>query len=143
MALTDRIVQYPNRYIFEDTNGVQTGPYTLIRDEGNVTEPGTLMSAAELTAGINSIIASVIQSGEISSISVTSGAYVDKSVNFDTPFASVPRVVVGFKSTSTAGAFGRCCCAVSVVSTTGFTVRIFNGDAATRAPNIEWIACEM
>lgn len=143
MALTDRVVQYPNRYILEDTGGVQTGPYTLIRDEGIVTEPGTLMSAAELTAGIKSIIASVVQSGEISSTSVTSGAYVDKSVNFDTPFASAPRVVVGFKSTSTAGTFGRCCCAVSAVSATGFTVRIFNGDSATRAPNIEWIACEV
>lgn len=56
MAFVDRVVEYPNRYQFEDENGVRTGPYTLVRDEGTVTEAGTPLDAANLTSNVVALI---------------------------------------------------------------------------------------
>jgi hypothetical protein len=55
-------------------------------------------------------------------------------------FVSAPVVVVGFKSDSSAGTFGRCCVSAHSVTTTGFTLRFFNGDSSNRNPEFYWIA---
>lgn len=62
------------------------------------------------------------------------------SVTFPSAFDYVPNVVVGFRSTSTAGGFGACSVAVNSVTATGFTYRVFNADTQTRNPGIYWIA---
>ena len=74
--------------------------------------------------------------------SISSGSYKDVTINFATPFQSntVPIVVAGFWSTSTAGSFGRCCCSVSACTNTSFTIRVFNGDSSARSPALRWIA---
>lgn len=74
------------------------------------------------------------------SVSVSASSYSDLNITFNVTFKSVPIVVVGFNTTSTAGGFGRCSCAVLNVTTTGCTVRVFNGDTTTREPAIRWIA---
>ena len=82
-----------------------------------------------------------VQCGLIAATNVSSGSYADVSVTFPKAFQSVPVVVVGFKSESTAGTFGRCCVSVKgLPTTTGFTARIFNGDSSGRMPAVTWIA---
>ena len=82
-----------------------------------------------------------VQCGLIAATNVSSGSYADVSVTFPKAFQSVPVVVVGFKSESTAGTFGRCSVAVTgTVTAAGFTVRIFNGDTTARVPRVSWIA---
>lgn len=88
-----------------------------------------------------------IRAGSVAALGNTAaGAYKDKSVSFGTEmgsayeFASAPVVVVGFKSDSSAGTFGRCCVSAHSVTTTGFTLRFFNGDSSNRNPEFYWIA---
>ncbi len=71
---------------------------------------------------------------------IASGATRDDVITFPKAFKSAPVVVVGFVSTSSAGTFGRCVCAVSAVSTSSFTIRTFNGDSSNRNPGYSWIA---
>ena len=74
--------------------------------------------------------------------SVAAGGYEDVAITFDQAFSVAPVVVVGLLTSSTAGAFGRCCVSVVPGSTTetGFTARIFNGDSSSRSPSLTWIA---
>lgn len=71
---------------------------------------------------------------------IASGATRDNAITFPKAFKAAPTVVAGFMSTSTAGEFGRCCCAVYSVSASGFTIRTFNGDSSNRNPAYSWIA---
>lgn len=49
MAFIDRMVEHPGRYILTNaTTGVELGTFDLVRAEGEVTTPGTLLNAANL-----------------------------------------------------------------------------------------------
>ena len=74
------------------------------------------------------------------SASVASGAYSDVAVSFHKTFETAPNVVVGFQSTSTGATFGRCSCAAHSITTTGFKIRMFNGDTTARQPSFYWVA---
>lgn len=78
--------------------------------------------------------------GRTAGISVASGATADVNITFGKTFLVPPSVVVGFQSSSTAGAFGRCTCSVMTIETTGCSLRVFNGDTTTRAPSLMWVA---
>lgn len=84
----------------------------------------------------------MVDSGSITGGSIASGAYADWEVVFVQPFTAKPHVTVGFMTNSTDGNFGRCCCAVLMnsLSKTGFTLRVYNGDASSRAPRCNWVA---
>lgn len=84
-----------------------------------------------------------VQAGTIETLGNTSsGSYKDGSVTFPTPFAAgtVPIVVITFRSSSTAGTFGRCCVSVLSADNTGFSFRFFNGDSSNRSPDYNYIA---
>ena len=85
----------------------------------------------------------VIETGHITGSSVPSGDYVDYEISFTKPFSSAPTVIACFQSTSTAGTFGRCTLGVVSVSVSGATIRVFNGDASARGPNVDWIAVKV
>ena len=101
----------------------------------------TLAEALGISSGAPGSAASyAFESGTITGSSVSAGGTKDYEVTFSKSFSSVPIVVACFQSTSTAGAFGKCTLGVVSTSTTGFTVRVFNGDSSGRGPNINWIA---
>lgn len=85
-------------------------------------------------------VTTTYESGTITGSSVSANSYKDYEVTFNKSFSSAPIVVACFQSTSTAGAFGNCTLGIVSTTATGFTVRVFNGDASGRAPNINWIA---
>ena len=85
-------------------------------------------------------VTTTYESGTITGSSVSANNYKDYEVTFNKSFSSAPIVVACFQSTSTAGAFGNCTLGIVSTTATGFTVRVFNGDASGRAPNINWIA---
>lgn len=88
MAFVDRIVEYPNRYILEDENGVQTGPYTLIRDEGEVTEAGTLLNAQNLNDEVDALITAKLPevvSNTVSAGTVAAGGYKNVDIPITPP----------------------------------------------------------
>lgn len=81
-----------------------------------------------------------LKRGWLGEQSVSAGSYIDRTVSFGTTFSSNPYVVAAFTSSSTAGAFGRCTCAVHSITTTGCKIRVFNGDTTQRSPGLYWIA---
>lgn len=88
----------------------------------------------------NSIGITTIARGYNGGASVPANSYKDFTISFGKTFPANPDVVVGFISESTAGAFGRCSCAVHSLTTTGCKIRMFNSDTVSRAPGFEWIA---
>ena len=82
-----------------------------------------------------------MQCGRITTLGeVSSNNKKDVTVTFAKAFSKTPNVVACFESSSTAYGFGRMTCGVLSVSTTGFTVRVFNADTSPRSPYIQWIA---
>jgi len=116
--------------------GVGIGKYST----GTASDPRFEVAwPARFEGGILNVQAGQTPSG---GTSVAAGGYEDVAITFDQAYSVAPVVVVGFLTSSTAGAFGRC--SVSVVpgsiTETGFTARIFNGDSASRTPRLTWIA---
>lgn len=149
MAFINRVVEYPNRYLLEDEHGVQTGPYTLIRDEGTVTEAGTPVNALNL----NSIIADAVslamaaftidsnnnvsyknlQTGKTTT-TITARTAKTVTVTFPQAFDTIPTVVATPLSTNATQLHAT----VSGISTTGFTINLYSTIA--RTCNVNWIA---
>lgn len=83
----------------------------------------------------------VIDHGEYtSSVSTAGGNTQDFFITYNKVFTETPHVIVGFRSDSGAATFGMCAVSVMDESTTGFTIRFFNGDSSNRNPAFEWIA---
>lgn len=149
MAFVDRVVQYPNRYLLEDGGGVQTGPYTLIRDEGTITESGTALTAsnlnAEIAAAINNALAAFtidgnlnvtyknLQSGRTTT-TVASKTTKSITVTFSQAFDNVPNIIVTPISSDPT----QVRVSTSGISTTGFTLNIYA--TVARTCNIDWLA---
>lgn len=81
-----------------------------------------------------------IDSGQQSGSTVTKQTYQDFSVSFNITFPAAPNVVVGLESASTGYGMGMVSVAATNITTTGFTLRVFNADTANRAPAVNWIA---
>lgn len=82
-----------------------------------------------------------VQCGRVTAADIAGGSYRDVSVTFPNAFQTAPVVTVCFETESTAGAFGKCVAAVTgTPTTTGFTMRLYNGDTSTRAPRAVWMA---
>lgn len=113
--------------------------FEVYKTTGNVKIKGALEVGSKPDTRKNiGVISGTINGGD-----VNPGSYKDFEVSFGTyRFSSTPSVVVGFVTNSDAGAFGKCCCAVllSSLSTSGFTIRVYNGDTSKRSPRCHWIA---
>lgn len=85
-----------------------------------------------------------IDGGRVAAQGAISGGSVssDIQVNFNKVFTSAPNVLVCFDTNSSAPGFGACTCVVLTgsVTTTGFKIRWYNGDTASRNPGFRWIA---
>ena len=79
-------------------------------------------------------------SGTVAFNSVAANTTKDVSVTFRVTFPDKPIVLCSINSSSTAGAFGKCACSVVSVTTTGATLRFFNGDTSARSPGASWVA---
>lgn len=86
--------------------------------------------------------AAVMQSGTSGGPSggIAANTYYDRTITFNPSFNNVPVVSAAIVSSSTAGGMGKMSLAINDVTNTGFTVRIFNGDTATRWPSFTWFA---
>lgn len=147
-SLCDTIrVDFP-RYQMQGRFKIVKTVYDVLQERFTEMELGTLSTSLSEALGItDSGTASAItaeklgiQSGHETGVSVAAGSYKDIVVTFATPYANAPNVVASFQSVSTASNFGHCTLSVHTISTTGFSIRIFNADTSNRAPDIQWIA---
>lgn len=108
MAFIDRIVEFPNRYYLEDTDGVQTGPYTLVRAEGTVDEEGTLLNAEGLTSNIIEIIKSQLEvvHGSTTRATVSANTFYTETITLTAPTGKTLIGVAGFRVVSPTGGNG-------------------------------------
>lgn len=149
MAFVDRLVEYPNRVLLEDTHGTQTGPYTMIRDEGTVTEEGTPLNAANLNSEIQSAVDDATQAFEVdnslnvhirnlqagvSSGNVAANTNVKRHITFATPFTNPPYVLATLKENAPNTGW----VTVHNVTTTGFDLWIRRTGAYTTV--VYWLA---
>ena len=81
-----------------------------------------------------------IDSGRVAGSNVTKQSYQDFSINFNFTFPATPNVVVCLESTSTGYGMGMVSVSAINITTTGFTLRVFNADTANRAPAVNWVA---
>ena len=145
MAFIDRQVEYPNRYYLVDENGDQTGPFTLVRDEGEIVEEGTPLTAENLNSeisetaqsaasaavarfnsaltldGSNNVHFRNLQSGTVVAKMSKAKTTVKVTVKFPKAFTKRPNVVV----TPWTAAPSVCQTSVSDVTTTGFSVYFY------------------
>ncbi len=149
MALKNRLVEYPNRYILRDEAGNETGPYYLIRDEGEVEEPGTPLNAENIAAEIKDVVDSALEpftidnNGNVSVKNIQRGkatiqgkakAVTSKEVKFPKAFTKVPTVVVTPATTIPQSVHA----SVYNVTTTGFTLHLYRKTKATNT--VHWVA---
>ena len=81
-----------------------------------------------------------VKCGSVTGVDVPSKSYKDVSVTFPTAFASAPWVFVDVVSTSTSSDLGSFCASAINITSTGFTVRLFNASANQRSPAVRWLA---
>lgn len=96
----------------------------------------------ELTASIKELTASQGQIGMTGVISATRNAISTYKVTFPKAFSKTPRVVACFYSGSGTLEFYKTIMSVHDISTTGFTIRVYNGHAEGFSPNVVWFAKE-
>lgn len=80
------------------------------------------------------------QCGTTELIAVSKASYSDKTVTFPTPFTERPTVMLTLSTGSVAYAMGNFLPTLSSVTTTGFTMRLFNNTGANRSFYVEWLA---
>lgn len=158
MAFTNRQVEYPNRFVLYDDEGNELGRYTLVRDEGEIIEEGTPLTADNLNAEITSAsqnaastaVARINQavtidaSNNVSYRNMQSGTAkvtvkaakttYKQYVKFPKAFTKRPNVIV----TPWTGAPQVCFVSVSDITTTGFNIYFYRTTKVDTS--ILWIA---
>lgn len=71
---------------------------------------------------------------------VAANAYKDYPIVFPNAYSSAPTVVAQMISTSTSATMGSISIAVTTISATGCTIRIFNNTSTLRNPAVRWLA---
>lgn len=149
MAFKNRMVEFPNRYILRDEAGNETGPFYLIRDEGEVQEPGTPLNAENLSTEVQSMIETALEpftidnNGNVSVKNIQKGkatiqgkekAVTTKEIKFSKAFTKIPTVVVTPATTIPQSVHA----SVYNVTTTGFTLHLYRKNKATTT--VHWVA---
>lgn len=126
---------------YTKTNWVNGGPPAISAENLNNIEDGINNNDLAISA-LASRLDVGIQCGTIAGESIASGSYRQVSVTFSEPMQSVPVVVVGLTTNSTAAGFGSIAAGVVLTSVTvnGFNMRIHNADSVSRIPGATWIA---
>lgn len=144
----DFMLYYGDQY--ENVSAKCTIPGVLdhlgLDNAGNIHVTGEVSAAMEsdIPAYFHGGIAN-IQTGTVMATTKTpSNNCSDHPILFEKPFAAgtVPTVIVGLVSSSTAARFGVCTCAVldGSVTNEGFTIRFYNSDVSSRLPGFSYIA---
>lgn len=80
-----------------------------------------------------------VQAGSSSFSSTASGSKGSKTINFPFSFSKAPKVMATFTEDSIAN-FGGCTIAVTSVSKTGATFKLFNNSGTSKSPAFSWLA---
>ena len=96
----------------------------------------------ELTTSIKELSESRGQIGMTGVISAYANKITTYDVTFPKAFSKTPRVLACFYSGSTTLEFYKATLSVIDISTTGFTINVYNGHSGGFSPNVMWFARE-
>lgn len=128
------------------TGGVAFGRYSRSTENNPLFEcayPATFEKLVTFEGGVSGISAMqhgfIVPTGE----KVASNHHDAYTVTFDEEFDDVPWVIAGFQSNDTGHQSGSCNVAVDAVTTTGFTIHVYNyGGTQFDVQRINWLAIE-
>ena len=122
---------------YSKTNWMNGGPPAISADNLNKIE-----NELERLSSLMDQLSAKIQYGTVTNESLAANGVRTVDIVFPTRMNSVPVVVCGLMTNSTAGGFGSITAAVvkDSVTATGFKCRIHNGDTSSRIPGAYWIA---
>lgn len=92
------------------------------------------------TGGTKVLSEAQFDTGEHSFSNLAANTATDISVTFSKGFATAPQVVAGLKSSLTSATTGNVAVSASNVTTTGFTLRAYNGSSVQKTIYVSWIA---
>ena len=92
------------------------------------------------TGGTKVLSEAKIDTGEHSFSNLAANTATNISVTFSKEFATAPQVVAGLKSSLTSATTGNVAVSASNVTTTGFTLRAYNGSSVQKTIYVSWIA---
>ena len=133
--------EYPLQVVFGRHNVNRI--YNLLEiGWGTYNTPRTVFAVDEVGNVECNNLPAMMECGQVITDNVASHSYADYTVSFDKNFTSAPKVVVGMMSASTGYGCGSVSVSAHSITTTGFTVRIFNNDSTARSPYVHWIAMQ-
>lgn len=98
---------------------------------------------SNLVNAINEVNSFKIAYGQVAFTSVASGSYKDATINYASAgFTSTPTITLGVEGNGSGGANGSTVPAVlrNSLTTTGCTIRYYNGSTSTISNYVNWIA---
>lgn len=138
------------RYGMKGSYKIVKTEYDVLAERFSLLELGTLSVSLSEALGISSGLDTSkggssskpvpIKSGNANIGQISANSYKDFSVAFGEPFDKQPNVSATLFSSGKAVNIGNVCVSVFGVSSTGFTIRIFNNRSSTINPTVEWIA---
>lgn len=81
-----------------------------------------------------------IQAGRVSSIDCAGNSMATYNVTFPIPFYKAPQVVVSLYSNTSASGYGNVSVMSTLITTTGFQIKVANANNGSFAPGVCWIA---
>lgn len=81
-----------------------------------------------------------IQAGRVSSIDCAGNSMATYNVTFPVPFSKAPQVVVSLYSNTSASGYGNISVMSTLITTTGFQIKVANANSGSFAPGVSWIA---
>lgn len=109
---------------------------------GNLTQL-TTANKSSLVDAINEVNSLKFAYGQVAFVSVSSGSYKDATIDFTSAgFTSTPTITLGVEGNGSGGANGSTVPAVvrNSLTTTGCTIRYYNGSTSTISNYVNWIA---
>ena len=81
-----------------------------------------------------------IQAGRVESIDCAGNSMATYNVTFPVPFSKTPQVVVSLYSNTTASDYGNISVMSTLITPTGFRIKVANANSGSFAPGVSWIA---
>lgn len=80
------------------------------------------------------------QAGRVESIDCAGNSMATYNVTFPVPFSKTPQVVVSLYSNTTASDYGNISVMSTLITPTGFRIKVANANSGSFAPGVSWIA---
>lgn len=116
------------------------GSIVCIPEGGTVTAPCICKKTNTWGRWYRVIMDLDVQAGRVESIDCAGNSLTLYDVTFPAPFIKTPQVIVGLYSNTTTSNYGNISTMATMITTTGFRIKVANANSGSFAPGVSWIA---